>query len=56
MTLNSIPVTVKVPGIAGERGYKVQYTVLARNILHKTQRKVVTRESLINSGAIKPAN
>jgi hypothetical protein len=52
MTLNTIPVTVK------NRRYPLRsfsYTVLARNILHKTV-KSAKRADLIASGVLKPAS
>jgi len=51
--LNSIPVTVK-----HKDGSRTRYSVLARNILHKTMKStevVQMRKRLIDSGVIKPA-
>lgn len=55
VTHNTIPVTVK-----GKDGSIKKYSVLSRNILHKTKVTVANpkqlRSSLINSGLVKPAN
>ena len=55
MKYNSIPVTVK-----SKDGSIKKYSVLSRNILHKTQVTVANsrelRASLVKSGLVKPAN
>lgn len=52
---NTIPVVVK-----GKDGSIKKYSVLSRNILHKTKVVVANpkqlRPSLINSGLVKPVN
>ncbi len=51
--LNSVPVVVK-----HKDGSRTRYSVLARNILHKTLKStevIEMRKRLITSGVIKPA-